>query len=184
MLYAPEAQDSWPRGSTTGVCAVCDAYTLAPQVLASLVSGLALGWAHPRYCTDALRATLVGSALLGTAYSAPPLRLKRFPLLAGLCIMAVRHAHVHMLHVYCMCSCMCIAYVYVLHGHCMGTAWASPQPAPLPSQVRGALINWGFFAHGIACLGPAAAGSAGWRCLVPVGYSTPPCSAWLGFGLG
>ena len=59
-------------------------------VLASLVGGLALGWVHPRYCTDALRATLVGSALLGTAYSAPPLRLKRFPLLAGLCIMGVR----------------------------------------------------------------------------------------------
>lgn len=61
-------------------------------VLASLLGGLALGWAHPRYCTDALRATLVGSALLGTAYSAPPLRLKRFPLLAGLCIMGVRHS--------------------------------------------------------------------------------------------
>ena len=61
----------------------------AAVVLSSLVSGLALGWVHPRYCTDALRATLIGSALLGTAYSAPPLRLKRFPLLAGLCIMGV-----------------------------------------------------------------------------------------------
>jgi 4-hydroxybenzoate polyprenyltransferase len=29
--------------------------------------------------------TLLGSTLLGTAYSLPPLRLKRFPLLAGLC---------------------------------------------------------------------------------------------------
>lgn len=62
----------------------------AAVVLSSLVGGLALGWVHPRYCTDALRATLIGSALLGTAYSAPPLRLKRFPLLAGLCIMGVR----------------------------------------------------------------------------------------------
>ena len=85
-------------------------------VLASLVGGLALGWAHPRYCTDALRATLVGSALLGTAYSAPPLRLKRFPLLAGLCIMGVRHAHVHVacaLHVHCVCT------ACALHVHCV-----------------------------------------------------------------
>ncbi len=31
----------------------------------------------------------LGSALLGTAYSAPPLRLKRFPLLAALSIIVV-----------------------------------------------------------------------------------------------
>ena len=64
-------------------------------VLACLVGGLALGWSHPRYCTDALRATLIGSAALGTAYSLPPMRLKRFPLLAGLLIMAVRGALVN-----------------------------------------------------------------------------------------
>ena len=64
-------------------------------VLACLLGGLALGWAHPRYCTDALRATLIGSAALGTAYSLPPMRLKRFPLLAGLTIMAVRGALVN-----------------------------------------------------------------------------------------
>lgn len=64
-------------------------------VLACLLGGLALGWAHPRYCTDALRATLIGSAALGTAYSLPPMRLKRFPLLAGLLIMAVRGALVN-----------------------------------------------------------------------------------------
>jgi len=39
-----------------------------------------------------LLAVTVGSALLGTAYSAPPLRLKRFPLLAALCIIVVRRA--------------------------------------------------------------------------------------------
>ena len=33
-----------------------------------------------------LLATTLGSALLGTAYSAPPVRLKRFPLLAAFCI--------------------------------------------------------------------------------------------------
>ena len=181
MLYAPEAQDSWPRGSTTGVCAVCDAYTLAPQVLASLVSGLALGWAHPRYCTDALRATLVGSALLGTAYSAPPLRLKRFPLLAGLCIMAVRHAHVHMLHVYCMCSCMCIAYVYVLHGHCLGLAPTCT--AALSGAWRADQLGLLRARHRL----PGARGCRVCRMALPRAggllYSTI-FSAWLGFGLG
>ena len=61
-------------------------------VLGCLLGGLGLGWAHPQYCTDALRTTLIGSAALGTAYSLPPMRLKRFPLLAGLSIMAVRGA--------------------------------------------------------------------------------------------
>ena len=107
-------------------------------VLASLVGGLALGWAHPRYCTDALRATLVGSALLGTAYSAPPLRLKRFPLLAGLCIMGVRHAHVHVhcmcMCTACMCMCMCMCTACALHVHCMCTACALPEPHPNPHR--------------------------------------------------
>lgn len=38
----------------------------------------------------ALQATLVGSGILGTLYSLPPFRLKRFPLLAALCILVVR----------------------------------------------------------------------------------------------
>ena len=49
-------------------------------VVASLVASLALGWMSPLLSTPALKATLVGSAILGTAYSLPPLRLKRFPL--------------------------------------------------------------------------------------------------------
>lgn len=56
----------------------------------SLLASLLMGFAHPLYSTLALKATLVGSALLGTAYSLPPLRLKRFPLLAATCIMSVR----------------------------------------------------------------------------------------------
>ena len=36
---------------------------------------------------------LVGSAVLGTLYSAPPFRLKRFPLLASACIITVRCMH-------------------------------------------------------------------------------------------
>ena len=59
-------------------------------VLVSLAAALGLGWAHPLYATPALQATLVGSAVLGTAYSLPPLRLKRFPLFAAICIMGVR----------------------------------------------------------------------------------------------
>ena len=43
-----------------------------------------------------LQATLLGSALLGTVYSAPPFRLKRFPLLAALCILVVRGSLVNM----------------------------------------------------------------------------------------
>ena len=58
----------------------------------SLLASLLMGFAHPLYSTLALKATLVGSALLGTAYSLPPLRLKRFPLLAATCIMSVRGA--------------------------------------------------------------------------------------------
>jgi homogentisate phytyltransferase/homogentisate geranylgeranyltransferase len=61
-------------------------------VLSCLLSSLLLGWAHPILSTAALRSTLLGSALLGTAYSLPPIRLKRFPLLAAFCIMAVRGA--------------------------------------------------------------------------------------------
>jgi len=37
-----------------------------------------------------LQLTLLGSALLGTFYSLPPFRLKRFPLLAAFCILVVR----------------------------------------------------------------------------------------------
>mmetsp|Transcript_12012 Transcript_12012/g.15180 ORF Transcript_12012/g.15180 Transcript_12012/m.15180 type:complete len:411 (-) Transcript_12012:166-1398(-) len=58
----------------------------------SLISSIALGWANPVFCTPALRATLIGSALLGTSYSLPPLRLKRFPSLAAFCIIVVRGA--------------------------------------------------------------------------------------------
>ena len=57
---------------------------------AALMLSLGLGWCHPLYSTAALRATLLGSALLGTLYSAPPFRLKRFPLLASFCIIMIR----------------------------------------------------------------------------------------------
>jgi len=40
--------------------------------------------------TAGLNLALIGSAVLGTMYSLPPFRLKRFPLLAALCIVVVR----------------------------------------------------------------------------------------------
>lgn len=40
--------------------------------------------------TPGLNFSLWGSAILGTMYSLPPFRLKRFPLIAALCIVAVR----------------------------------------------------------------------------------------------
>mmetsp|Transcript_27392 Transcript_27392/g.60655 ORF Transcript_27392/g.60655 Transcript_27392/m.60655 type:complete len:390 (-) Transcript_27392:586-1755(-) len=43
-----------------------------------------------------LQVTLLGSALLGTAYSMPPFRLKRFPLLAAFCILVVRGSLVNL----------------------------------------------------------------------------------------
>lgn len=54
-----------------------------------LLLSLLLGHVGP-YATPGLAFALWGSALLGTAYSLPPLRLKRFPSLAAFCIVAVR----------------------------------------------------------------------------------------------
>jgi homogentisate phytyltransferase / homogentisate geranylgeranyltransferase len=57
-------------------------------VVGTLVAGLAFCFAPG--ATPALRSVLIGSALLGTLYSAPPFRLKRFALLASVCILSVR----------------------------------------------------------------------------------------------
>jgi len=60
------------------------------SVLAALVLGtVPIALWYP-YAKLPLLATTIGSALLGTAYSAPPVRLKRFPLLAAFCIIVVR----------------------------------------------------------------------------------------------
>jgi homogentisate phytyltransferase/homogentisate geranylgeranyltransferase len=93
--YLPLAAGELSRGCAAAI------------VLGCLALGLGIGFLSPSaLATGPLKATLLGSTLLGTAYSLPPLRLKRFPLLAGLCITA----------------------------------------------VRGALINWGFFAHASAAV--------------------------------
>lgn len=59
-------------------------------VIAALALSLGMGISHPILGTQGLNVALWGSAILGTMYSLPPFRLKRFPLLAALCIVAVR----------------------------------------------------------------------------------------------
>ena len=56
----------------------------ATALVASLAFGAGAG------ATPGLRLALWGSGLLGTVYSVPPFRLKRFPWLAAFCIVAVR----------------------------------------------------------------------------------------------
>lgn len=62
-----------------------DAYT---TIILSLFLGLA--FCLPAVGTMPLRVVLIGSVILGTAYSAPPLRLKRFAALASASILTVR----------------------------------------------------------------------------------------------
>lgn len=58
------------------------------SLIISTIIGLKSSWP--------LRMVLFGSGVLGTLYSLPPFRLKRFPLLAALCITTVRGALVNM----------------------------------------------------------------------------------------
>lgn len=58
--------------------------------LVALVLSLWMGVAHPILGTQGLNVALWGSGILGTLYSLEPVRLKRFPLLAAFCIVAVR----------------------------------------------------------------------------------------------
>lgn len=57
-------------------------------IIASLLSGLA--FCLSPIATPSLRIVLLGSTLLGTLYSMPPFRLKRFALLASIAILTVR----------------------------------------------------------------------------------------------
>lgn len=82
--YLPLAKGEFTRNQGIAICLLC--------LVAGL--GLGLGSASP-FASRQLKATLLGSTLLGTAYSLPPLRLKRFPLMASLCITAVRGALVN-----------------------------------------------------------------------------------------
>lgn len=64
--------------------------TAVGVVLVALLLSLWLGVAHPVLGTQGLNVALWGSCILGTLYSLPPFRLKRFPALAAFCIVAVR----------------------------------------------------------------------------------------------
>ncbi|OEU14971.1 homogentisate phytyltransferase [Fragilariopsis cylindrus CCMP1102] len=59
-------------------------------VLVSLLLSVVLGVSIPSLTTSGLTMALGVSAVLGTVYSLPPFRLKRFPVLAAFCIVAVR----------------------------------------------------------------------------------------------
>jgi len=61
-------------------------------VTISLILSLAMGLAHPILGSQGLNIALWGSGILGTMYSLEPVRLKKFPLLAAFCIVAVRGA--------------------------------------------------------------------------------------------
>ena len=61
--------------------------------LLALVTSLYMGmYGHATYSTPGLQVALWGSGILGTLYSVEPFRLKRYPVFAALCIVAVRGA--------------------------------------------------------------------------------------------
>ena len=62
-----------------------------------LLGGLAAmcGFPSTSFSSIPLRQTLAASTIIGTAYSVKPVRLKRFPLFAALCILTVRGAVVN-----------------------------------------------------------------------------------------
>lgn len=66
---------------------------LSTAIKVVLIAGaisLIMSVAHPIFSTNGLLVAIWGSFLLGTLYSLPPFRMKRHPLLAAFCIVAVR----------------------------------------------------------------------------------------------
>lgn len=66
------------------------------QALHIVTASLLVSMAFAAKAHWPLRTTLIGSALLGTLYSLPPFRLKRFPMLAAFSILTVRGALLNM----------------------------------------------------------------------------------------
>ena len=60
------------------------------MVIIALAISLAMSVMHPILSSSGLQVALWGSFLLGTMYSLPPFRMKKHPLLAAFCIVAVR----------------------------------------------------------------------------------------------
>ncbi len=77
--YLPIASGDLSHRSATGI------------VLGSLLGALYL----TKESLIPLRLTIILSSIVGTLYSLPPFRLKRFPLFAALCILLVRGAFVN-----------------------------------------------------------------------------------------
>lgn len=64
--------------------------TACAVVLIALAISMAMSVMHPVFSSSGLQTALWGSFLLGTLYSLPPFRMKKHPLLAAFCIVAVR----------------------------------------------------------------------------------------------
>lgn len=64
--------------------------TAIVTVIVALILSIALSLSNPALSSNGLNVALWGSGILGTMYSLEPFRLKRFPLLAAFCIVAVR----------------------------------------------------------------------------------------------
>ena len=60
------------------------------MVIIALAISLAMSVMHPILSSSGLQVALWGSFLLGSMYSLPPFRMKKHPLLAAFCIVAVR----------------------------------------------------------------------------------------------
>lgn len=76
--YLPIAKGDLKKSTAIGV------------VLAAVLVSLLMSVCNPVFSTSGLQVALWGSFVLGTVYSLPPFRLKRHPLLAAFCIVAVR----------------------------------------------------------------------------------------------
>lgn len=80
--FLPIAAGRLSGNQAWAVCLACLALATAWALWNPFCPASAHSWA--------LHVTLAGSAILGTAYSAPPIRMKRSPFLAAFCIIVVR----------------------------------------------------------------------------------------------
>lgn len=96
--------------------------TACVVVLVALAISLAMSVMHPVFSTSGLQVALWGSFLLGTLYSLPPIRMKKHPLLAAFCIVAVRGTIINA----------------GFYSHAVSSAFGS---VPQVSGVLGCLLN-------------------------------------------
>lgn len=89
--HLPVASGDLSRREGAGICAAC---LVGAGAMAAMVG------------SPALWTVLIGSSLLGAAYSAPPVRLKRWPLLAALSIVGIRGALINVCFFEYAASCL------------------------------------------------------------------------------